>query len=69
MMGVSHIRHRNIVTAMDNPTAIASLTRLGAQPEPLRFGGKALRLGKLIDAGLPTPPGFAIASGEGMNGL
>ena len=67
-MGVSHIRHRNIVTAMDNPTAIASLTRLGAQPEPLRFGGKALRLGKLIDAGLPTPPGFAIASGEGMNG-
>ena len=68
-MGVSHIRHRNIVTAMDNPTAIASLTRLGAQPEPLRFGGKALRLGKLIDAGLPTPPGFAIASGEGMNGL
>ncbi len=69
MMGVSHIRHRNIVIAMDNPTAIASLTRLGAQPEPLRFGGKALRLGKLIDAGLPTPPGFAIASGEGMNGL
>lgn len=68
-MGVSHIRHRNIVIAMDNPTAIASLTRLGAQPEPLRFGGKALRLGKLIDAGLPTPPGFAIASGEGMNGL
>ncbi len=54
---------------MDNPTAIASLTRISAQPEPARFGGKALRLGKLIDAGLPTPPGFAIAAGEGMEGL
>lgn len=54
---------------MDNPTAIASLTRISAQPEPKRFGGKALRLGKLIDAGLPTPPGFAIAAGEGMDGL
>lgn len=54
---------------MDNPTPIASLTRISAQPEPARFGGKALRLGKLIDAGLPTPPGFAIAAGEGMEGL
>lgn len=54
---------------MDNPTAIASLTRLSAQPEPARFGGKALRLSKLIDAGLPTPPGFVLAAGEGADDL
>ena len=54
---------------MDNPTAIASLTALSAQPEAARFGVKALRLARLIDAGLPTPPGFAIAAGEGMDGL
>ncbi len=54
---------------MDNPTAIASLTSLNAQPEAARFGGKALRLSRLIDAGLPTPPGFAIAAGEGLEGL
>lgn len=68
-MGVSPDELSSMSDAMDNPIAIASLTRISAQPEPVRFGGKALRLGKLIDAGLPTPPGFAIAAGEGMAGL
>ncbi|MEM7269728.1 MAG: pyruvate, phosphate dikinase [Pseudomonadota bacterium] len=54
---------------MDEPRPIAPLDRLFAQPEAARFGAKALRLSALRQAGLPTPPGFAIAAGEGLDGL
>jgi pyruvate,water dikinase len=38
------------------------LTRLRAGDKP-RFGGKAASLGELLAAGIPVPPGFAIAVG------
>ena len=52
---------------MDNPTAIASLTALSAQPEAARFGVKALRLARLIDAGLPIVQCLDMLSSQAEN--